>query len=133
MLRTNLLRAFGVAIALFVSAAAPVQAEDAPKPSDHWILYFDGASNTDGDLVLHLAPEQGEPKDVTTRIPKGTTENSAAELLVGMLKGSLGGGYKVKLEDGEKVYIKTTGKTPKFVLSLGSNSSTGLNIKIKRG
>jgi hypothetical protein len=52
--------------------------------------------------------------------------------VAGSLKGQLGGGYKVDVDDGEDVVIKTKGKTPKFVLTLGSSSVTGLNIKIKR-
>src|SRR3954465_2751089 len=112
----SLLRACGAAIALSLLVTAPLSAGDAPKPSSKWIVYFDGASATDGELVLHFAPATGDPVDITTKIAKGTHENDAAEILVGSLKGQLGGGYKVRVEDGEKVYIKTSGKTPKFVL-----------------
>ena len=127
----NLLRACGVAVALSFLAAAPLSVEDAPKPSGKWIIYFDGWSEVDGDLVLHLAPATGDAVDITTKIAKGTRENTAAEIVAGSLKGQLGGGYKVKVEDGEKVYVKTSGKTPKFVLTVGSSSVTGLKIKIK--
>jgi len=127
----TMLRACGAAIAISFLVAAPVSADGAPKPSSKWIVYFDGATDTDGELVLHFAPATGDPVDITTKIGKGTHENDAAEILVGSLKGQLGGGYKVKVEDGEKVYIKTSGKTPKFVLSVGSSTLTGLNVKIK--
>jgi len=36
------------------------------------------------------------------------------------------------VKDGEKVYIKNKGKTPKFVVSQASSSVTGLKLKIKR-
>ena len=127
----TLLRACGAAIALSFLVAAPISAADAPKPSSKWILYFDGWSEADGELVLHFAPATGDPVDITTKIAKGVRENQVAEIVAGSLKGQLGGAYKVKVEDGEKVYIKTTGKTPKFVLTIGSSSVTGLNIKVK--
>ena len=127
----NLLRACGALVALSLLVAAPLSAADAPKPGSKWIVYFDGASEADGELVLHFAPATGDPVDITTRIAKGTHENAAAEILAGSLAGQLGGGYKVKVEDGEKVYIKISGKTPKFVLSLGNSTLTGLKVKIK--
>ncbi|HET7810740.1 MAG TPA: hypothetical protein VFL16_09195 [Steroidobacteraceae bacterium] len=132
MFTKSLLRACGVAIAFSLLVSAPLSAEDAPKPSNHWMLIFDGAADNDGELVLHFAPATGDPVDITTRISKGTHENAAAELVAGSLAGQLGGGYKVKHEDGEQVHVKTKGKTPKFVLSETSSSVTGLKVKIKR-
>jgi len=132
MSMTHVLRACGVAVALSFLVAAPLSAEDAPKPSSHWMLVFDGATENDGELVLHFAPATGDPVDITTKISKGTHENAAAELVAGSLAGQLGGGYKVKHEDGEQVHIKTKGKTPKFVVTLGNSSVTGLKVKIKR-
>jgi hypothetical protein len=130
----NLSRALGVTLALCFAFGAAVHAADAaaPKPSGKWILYFDSWSEADGDLVLRVAPDKGQPMDVNTKIPKGTHENEAAELVAGSLKGQLGGGYSVKVEDGEKVYIKNKGKTPKFVVSQVSSTTSGLKLKIKR-
>jgi hypothetical protein len=128
----NLLGAAGLALALCF-LAAPVSAADAPpKPSNKWIVVFNHAADAAGELVLRFAPDKGDPVEITTKIPSGTHENAAAELLAGSLKGQLGGGYKVSVESGEKVYVKTSGKTPKFVLSLASSTLTGLTVKIKR-
>ena len=134
MSMTNLLRSVGIALALSLAVAAPGNAADAapPKPSAKWILYFDGSTSTGGDLVLRFTPDKGTAVDVTTKIPANTHENAAAELVAGSLKGQLGGGYSVKVEDGEKVYIKTKGKTPKFVVSVASSTFTDLGLKIKR-
>jgi hypothetical protein len=130
----NLLRAAGVTIALCFAAAAPLIAADAaaPQPSGKWILYFDGSTSAGGVLTLRIAPAQGDSVEVTTKIPASTHENSAAELVAGTLKGQLGGGYSVKVEDGEKVYIKNKGKTPKFVVTVASSTLTDLKLKIKR-
>jgi predicted secreted protein len=128
----SILRGIGVAIALSVAVAAPLSAADAPKPSSKWRVIFDHWADVDGELVLHIAPVEGAPIDVSIKVPKGTKENSAAELVAGALKGTLGGGYKVDVDDGEKVEIKAKGKTPKFVVSLASSTVTGLNVKVKR-
>jgi hypothetical protein len=125
-------RRLALLLALCFACTAPLMAADAPKPSGKWRIAFDHWSEIDGDLVLRIAPATGEPVDVTTKIPKGTTENGVADLVAGSLKGALGGGYRVEVDDGEKVVVKVKGKTPKFVLSMVSSSATGLNVKIKR-
>lgn len=101
------------------------------EPDSKWRVIFDHWAEVDGELVLRVAPVGGTPIDVTAKVPKGMTENHVAELVSGALKAQLGGGYKVSVDDGEKVVIKKTGKTPKFEVTLVSSSATGLNIKIK--
>jgi hypothetical protein len=130
----NLSRALGVTAALCFAVMSTGNAADAqaPKPSGKWIVVFDGSTSAGGDLTVKVAPEQGDAVEVTTKIPAHTHENAAAELLAGTLKGQLGGGYTVKVEDGEKVYIKNKGKTPKFVVSVSSSTVTDLKIKVKR-
>jgi hypothetical protein len=131
--RSNFLRGLAVTLALGFAFTAPLTAADAaPKPSSKWRIQFDHWAESDGDLVLRIAPATGDPVDVTTKIPKGTSENNVADLVAGSLKGSLGGGYHVEVDDGEKVVVRGRGKTPKFVLSMVSSSATGLNVKIKR-
>lgn len=130
--RSKFLRGLA-AFTLCLAFTAPLMAADAAaKPSGKWRMQFDHWAENDGELVLRIAPATGDPVDVTTRIPKGMSENDVAELVTGSLKASLGGGYKVEVDDGEKVTVKVKGKTPKFVLSMVSNSATGLNVKIKR-
>jgi len=129
---SKIMRGSVLALALcFASSASLIAADAAPKPSSKWMIYFDHWSENDGELVMRIAPAQGDPVEITTRIPKDTRENVAAELLAGSLKGQLGGGYKVEVEDGEKVMIKTKGKTPKFVLSVASSTVTGLQVKLR--
>ena len=101
------------------------------EPSGKWKVIFDHWAEVDGDLVLRIAPVGGTPIEVSTKVPKGTTENNVAELVSGSLKAQLGGGYKVSLDDSEKVVIKKTGKTPKFEVTLVSSTVIGLNVKIK--
>jgi hypothetical protein len=103
----------------------------AAEPAGKWRVKFDHWAETDGELVLRIAPLNGTPIDVSTRISKDTTENRAAELVTGALKAQLGNGYKVEVDDGEDIVIKKSGKTPKFEVSMLSSSVTGLNVKIK--
>jgi hypothetical protein len=103
----------------------------AAEPDSKWRLKFDHWAETDGELVLRIAPLNGTPIEVSTKISKDTTENAAAELVSGALKAQLGKGYKVEVDDGEDVVIKKSGKTPKFEVTLVSSSVTGLNLKIK--
>jgi hypothetical protein len=129
MRRRNLV---GGLLAALCALGAPLFAGDAPpKPQGKWLVIFDHWSESDGELVLRIAPAQGEPVEITTRIPNNTRENVAAELLAGSLKGQLGGGYKVEIEDGEKVMIKAKGKTPKFVLSVANSTVAGLQVKLR--
>jgi hypothetical protein len=101
-------------------------------PANKWRVVFDHWAENDGELVLRVVPLNGTTIDVTTKIPKNTTENSAAHLLKDALKAQLGKGYKVEVDDGEDVLIKKSGKTPKFEVSMVSSSVTGLNVKVHR-
>jgi len=103
----------------------------AAEPASKWRLKFDHWAEVDGELVLRIAPLNGTPIDVSTKIAKSTTENAAAELVSGALKAQLGKGYKVEVDDGEDIVIKKSGKTPKFEVTMVSSSVTGLNVKIK--
>jgi len=116
---------------LFTGALIAFTTLAAAEPDSKWRLKFDHWAEVDGELVLRIAPLNGTPVDVSTKISKDTTENAAAELVAGALKAQLGKGYKVEVDDGEDVVIKKTGKTPKFEVTLVSSSVTGLNLKIK--
>jgi hypothetical protein len=101
------------------------------KPASKWRVTFDHAADNDGTLVLRIAPEGGTPIDVETKVPAKTTENAVAKLVRDAMKVALGKGYGIETDDGESVIVKRKGKTPKFDLTLASNSLTGLDIKIK--
>jgi hypothetical protein len=104
------------------------------KPSGNWRIKFDHRADNDGVIVLRIAPVEGggDPIQVETNIPKGTSENNAAELVSASLKAVLGSDkYRVGVDDGEDVIVKKRGKTTKFELTLVSTTLTGLQIKIK--
>lgn len=119
--------AFGVAV--FMLAAAGQALAD---PRSKWRIEFDHSSEGAGQIVLRIAPLNGEPIDVTTQIPEKTHENQAADLVRDSLRAALGKAYKVQTDDGEAVLIRKNGKTPKFELTLASSTVTGLSVKIER-
>jgi len=104
------------------------------KPSGNWRIEFNHKADNDGVIVLRLAPVEGggDPIDVETKVPKGTTENSVADLVSASLKATLGSkNYRIGTDDGEDVVVRTRGKTKKFELTMVSTTLTGLEIKVK--
>ena len=126
---TNLRKTLVLSAIMALSVLGGVANAD---PSGKWRVVFDHWAEADGERVLRIAPVTGDPIDVTTKIPKGMTENDVATLVTGAIKASVGKAYKVEVDDGEDVIIKKAGKTPKFELTMVSSSVTGLNVKIKR-
>jgi hypothetical protein len=104
------------------------------KPSGNWRIEFNHKADNDGVIVLRLAPIEGggDPIDVETKVPKGTTENNVADLVAASLEATLGSkNYRIGTDDGEDVVIKTRGKTKKFELTMVSTTLTGLEFKVK--
>ena len=104
------------------------------KPSGNWRIVFNSRADNDGVVVFRIAPVEGggDPIDVETKIPKGTSENNVADLVSASLKATLGSkNYRIGTDDGEDVVVKTRGKTKKFELTMVSTSLTGLDIKVK--
>lgn len=104
------------------------------KPSGNWRIEFNSRADNDGTIVLRITPVEGggDPIDVETKVPKGTSENNVADLVAASLKATLGSkNYRIGTDDGEDVVVKTRGKTRKFELTMVSTSLTGLDIKVK--
>lgn len=116
--------------ATFMFVAAPAVQAAEPKPVGKWRIEFNHSADNDGAVTFRIAPEGGQPIDVETKIPKGTSENHAARIVKDSLKASLGDAYHVEVDDGEDVLVKRRGKTPKFIVTMASTSLTGLGIKV---
>ena len=119
---------------LAVAGLACLAAAAYAKPSGNWRIEFNHRADNDGVIVLRLAPVEGggDPIEVETKVPKGTTENNVADLVSDSLKATLGTkNYRIGTDDGEDVVVKTRGKTKKFELTMVSTSLTGLEIKVK--
>jgi hypothetical protein len=127
--------AFRRTVALLAAAGLACLAATAyAKPSGNWRIEFNSRADNDGVIILRIAPIEGggDPIDVETKVPKGTSENNVADLVSASLKATLGSkNYRIGTDDGEDVVIKTRGKTKKFELTMVSTTLTGLEIKVK--
>ena len=104
------------------------------KPSGDWRIHFNHVTDNDGAIVLRITPIEGggDPIEVETKVPKGTTENNVAHRVAASLEATLGSkNYRIGTDDGEEVVIKTRGKTKKFELTMVSTTLTGLEITVK--
>ena len=102
------------------------------EPSNKWRIKLNHRADNEGTIVLRVAPIDGTPIDVETKVPANTGENHIAKLIRDALKATLGEGYHVETDDGEDVLIKKRKDTPNFDLTLVSTSVTGVTIKLKR-
>jgi len=97
--------------------------------SNKWRLQFSGDAGTDGTIVVQLLPEGSKPVDVSIPITKGTGENDVAKAVVQGLKAQLPkSAFSVERDDGEDVLIKKRSNTPKFEVTITSNSVEGVRI-----
>jgi len=101
-------------------------------PSNKWRIKLNHRADNEGAIVLRVAPMDGTPIDVETKVPANTGENHIAKLIRDALKATLGEGYHVETDDGEDVVIGREGKTPKFEVTLAGTTLTGLDVKIKK-
>lgn len=103
------------------------------KPSNKWRLQFSGGAESDGTIVVQLLPEGGQPLDISIDITHGTGENDVAKAVVNGLKAQLPkSAYKVERDDGEDVLIKKRSNTPKFDVTILSNSVAGVRVTPER-
>ena len=131
MFTTSFRRTLGVMVATGLACFATIAYA---KPSGNWRIEFNSRTDNDGVIVLRIAPIEGggDPIEVETKVPKGTSENNVADLVSASLKATLGSkNYRIGTDDGEDVVIKTRGKTKKFELTMVSTTLTGLEIKVK--
>jgi hypothetical protein len=117
---------------MVVAAMALLAAPAFAKPSANWRIDFNHKADNDGTVVFRIAPVEGTPTDIEVKIPAGSTENKVADLVSAAIKATLGSdNYRVGVDDGEDVVVKSRGKNPKFELTMVSTSLTGLEIKVK--
>ena len=103
------------------------------EPSNKWRIIFDHSTDGAGELVFRITPLSGTPIDVTTQLPKGTSENQAAQLVKKSLKAALGKGYGVEVDDFEAVLIKKKPARPRCSTFRMVNSTiSGLIVNLKR-
>ncbi|HEU0307162.1 MAG TPA: hypothetical protein VFR30_09370, partial [Lysobacter sp.] len=95
-----------------------------------WRLQFSGNAESDGRIVLELAPGEGEPMRATAAIVKGRGENAVARDVRDALRAQVGQRYHVEVDDGEDVLVKKRRGERDFVVTIVENSVAGVRIGI---
>ncbi len=100
--------------------------------SNKWRLQFSGGADSDGTIVLRLAPKGGEAMEVAIDIEDGRSENGVAKDVVKGLKDKVSERYHVERDDGEDVLIKKRRGEANFEVEVISNSVDGVRINRDR-
>lgn len=113
----------GLCLALVASVAF------ADGVENKWRLEFSGNAESDGRIVLELAPALGEPLRASVEIRKGTGENAVARAVMAALQAQAGQRYNVEVDDGEDVLVKKRAGERDFVITIVENSVQGVRIE----
>jgi hypothetical protein len=101
--------------------------------SNKWRLQFSGNSESAGEIVIQIAPEDGQPFSVTISFEEGLSENKVAKRVVTVLESKLPEDvYKVERDDGEDVLIKKRFGEEDFEVSITSNTVKNTRINLDR-
>jgi hypothetical protein len=101
--------------------------------SNKWRLQFSGNSESAGEIVIQIAPEDGQPFSVTISVEEGLSENKVAKRVVTVLESKLPEDvYKVERDDGEDVLIKKRFGEEDFEVSITSNTVKNTRINLDR-
>ncbi len=101
-------------------------------PSNKWRIQVSSDADSDGVVVLRIAPTDAAPVDVTVQIPKDAGENHIARLIRDSLRAKLGDRYKVEVDDGEDVLVKKHHGSASFDLTVQQKTVAGVRISIDR-
>jgi len=95
-----------------------------------WRLQFSGGAESDGRIVLELAPAEGEPLRATAQISKGRSENGVARDVAAALQAQAGKRYDVEVDDGEDVLVKKHRGERDFIVTVVENRVRGVGIGV---
>jgi hypothetical protein len=122
-MRTQLPRfalGFGAALCATLTLAAGME--------NKWRLQFSGDAESDGRIVLQLAPSEGDPMSASVDIPQGRGENAIARDVRDALRAQVGKRYHVEVDDGEDVLVKKRNGERDFIITVVENSVQGVRI-----
>ncbi len=113
---------FAIALSLAATAAW------ADGVHNKWRLELSGNAESDGQIVLQVAPAEGEPLRVTTDVAMGLSEDDVARSVRSALQSQAGQRYNVETDDGEDVLVKKKPGERDFVITVVGNSVRGVRI-----
>lgn len=95
-----------------------------------WRLEFSGNAESDGRIVLELAPAHGEPIRASVDVARGLGENAVADTVRAALQQQAGARYSVETDDGEDVLLKKQDGQQDFVVTVVENTVQGVRVEI---
>jgi len=119
-------RSLSLGICLAVMAAAT----SADGVENKWRVELSGGAESDGRIVLQLAPAEGDPIRVTADISAGRSENGVASDVRDALQAQAGKRYNVEIDDGEDVLVKKDDGERHFVITVVENSVRGVRVEV---
>ncbi|GAA5076861.1 hypothetical protein [Lysobacter panacisoli] len=116
-----------LSVLLVVGIGAAVAA-----PSNKWRIQVSSDADSDGVVVIRIAPTDAPPVDVTVQIPKDAGENHIARLIRDSLRAKLGDRYKVEVDDGEDVLVKKHHGSKDFEVAITQKTAAGVRITLDK-
>jgi len=125
--RSGRLRAIPLVLMLSLMPALALAA-----PSNKWRIQVSSDADSDGVVVLRVAPTDSAPVDITVQVPKDAGENHIARLIRDTLRAKLGDRYKIEVDDGEDVLLKKRYGAADFDLTITQKTVAGVRITLDR-
>jgi hypothetical protein len=116
---------FLVSILLLAASTASADVEN------KWRLEFSGNAESEGHLILAIAPKNQPAVNVTVDIPRHISENDVARAVRDALLLQVGDTYKIERDDGEDVLIKRREGEPRFSVAMVENTVKGVRLHIE--
>lgn len=101
-------------------------------PSNKWRIQVSSDADSDGVVVIRIAPTDAPPVDVTVQIPKDASENHIARLIRDTLRAKLGDRYKFEIDDGEDVLVKKHHASGDFEVAITQKTAAGVRITLDK-
>ncbi|BDU17350.1 hypothetical protein [Lysobacter auxotrophicus] len=125
--RSGFIHALSLAAMLLACPALALAA-----PSNKWRIQVSSDADSDGVVVLRVAPTDSAPVDITVQVPKDAGENHIARLIRDTLRAKLGDRYKIEVDDGEDVLLKKRYGAADFDLTITQKTVAGVRITLDR-
>jgi hypothetical protein len=112
-----------LALVLVVASASAVAV-----PSTSWRLQFDGAAESDGELVIAVTPDGGEAERVVVAIGRADSENQIAHKTLVALQEAAGTDYAIEQDDGEDLVVRHREGVDLFEIAVVRNTVEGVSV-----
>lgn len=138
--RIGLVCALLMASALALAQAPPAEPAKGAAPAapalkltftDDYEIVVDDDAKSDGEIIFRVTWKDGNSKDITVPIKRGTGENAIAREIKKAFDKQLGTkDYNIEMEDGEKIIIERDGGKQDTSLVVVSSTVMGITVKV---